>query len=27
VSIGANIILTRIGRRMAPWYDAKMAAG
>lgn len=27
VSIGANIILTRVGRRIAPWYDAKMAAG
>jgi len=27
VSIGANVILQWVGRRVAPWYDAKMAAG
>lgn len=27
VSIGANLALSWIGRRYAPWYDAKMAAG
>jgi ABC-type nitrate/sulfonate/bicarbonate transport system permease component len=27
VSIGANLILRWAGRRIAPWYDARMAAG
>ncbi len=27
VSIGANLVLQWIGRRIAPWYDARMAAG
>lgn len=27
VSIGANVLLAAAGRRIAPWYDAKMAAG
>tara|TARA_R110000787_G_scaffold16622_63_gene51819 strand:+ start:40803 stop:41567 length:765 start_codon:yes stop_codon:yes gene_type:complete len=27
VSIGANLLLSWVGRRVAPWYDSKMAAG
>lgn len=27
VSIGANLMLQSIGKRVAPWYDAKMATG
>jgi len=27
VSIAANVVLAAAGRRIAPWYDAKMAAG
>ncbi len=27
VSIGANLLLRHVGRRVAPWYEARMAAG
>ena len=27
VSIGTNIILRRIGQKMAPWYEARMSSG
>ena len=27
VSIGTNMILRRIGQKMAPWYEARMASG
>jgi ABC-type nitrate/sulfonate/bicarbonate transport system permease component len=27
VSIGSNLILRRIGQKMAPWYEARMSTG